>query len=62
MESLSCTFVAALATLFKIRCALRHESCKLTLERLDCASASALDDGQGRRVGKDVVFAFFQLI
>src|ERR1700737_439914 len=54
--------VAKLATSLKIRRAPRHESCELALERLDCASAPALGDGQGHGVGKDFVFAFFQPI
>ena len=51
-----------LATSFQIRRALRHESCELALQRFDYASAPALGDGQGRRIGKDVLFALLQTI
>ena len=54
--------VASCATSPRNRCAFRHETCELALERLDCASAPARGEGLGRGVGKDVVFAFFQSI
>src|SRR5260221_11751187 len=54
--------VAKIATSYHIRYALGHETCELALERLECACTPALRDGQGRRVGKDFVFAVFQPI
>src|SRR6267154_5391029 len=54
--------VAKFATSSHIRYALGHETCELALECLECACTPALREGQGRRVGKDFVFAFFQPI
>src|SRR5258706_4563116 len=51
--------VAALGMSLRIRCAFRHESCELALERLGYTSAPAFGDGHGRGVWKDLLFAFF---
>jgi len=41
---------------------LRHESCELALEGLGYASAPALRDGLGHRIGEDFLFSFLQPI
>src|SRR5580658_5327977 len=41
---------------------LRHETCELTLHRLDRTVAPGISDGRRRRIGKDLVFATLQSV